>query len=187
VDRRKRKAHLDLASIFGLAARFVVRDEFAVAGALPYAEVLLRPIFRDDVIQRPEDIPQVTQFDGANPNIPNITFPVITPTQTVKPPDSRDPGVHMANIDVEYAPTPTWLVQGSVSATRGFDLAGAFINMNQFPSPRRWRIPISPGLSRRKPNGRFPTSTMPCWTFAPLAIPDTMRPISSWKSGTLTA
>lgn len=37
----------------------------------------------------------------------------------------------MANIEVDYAPAPTWLVQGSVSATRGFDVASAFINMNQ--------------------------------------------------------
>ena len=109
---------------------------------------------------------EVTQFSGANPNIPNISFPAISATQTIAPPvtintpltvlptdptlsgftpskpygtlvrfedvkQSKDPGLHQANVSLQYQPSSTWLFQVDLSAARGFDLASAFINLNQ--------------------------------------------------------
>lgn len=45
--------------------------------------------------------------------------------------NSRNPGLHQFNFNIEYQPAEDWLVQISYSGTRGFDLASAYINLNQ--------------------------------------------------------
>jgi hypothetical protein len=111
---------------------------------------------------------QVTQFSGNLPNVPVVSLPSVSATQTVAPPftintpikvvptdpslasftaanpfvgtirsqgfhDARDPMLYQMNIDIQYEPVSTLLLDVSYSAALGHDLSSLFINENQIP------------------------------------------------------
>ena len=111
---------------------------------------------------------ETTQFSGNNPNVPTLTFPVVTAQNTVAAPftlntpiiaapsdttlasftaarpfvrtirtqifdGAKFPLLHQANVSFQWEPKANWLLETTLSTSRGRDLATSFLHGNQVP------------------------------------------------------
>jgi hypothetical protein len=111
---------------------------------------------------------ETSQFSGNNPNVPDISVPVVNPQTTVAPPftlntpivaspsdttlrsysaqrpfvrtvrtqlieHARMPLLHQFNVSFQYEPVANWLLEMTLMASRGRNLATAFLHYNQVP------------------------------------------------------
>ncbi len=111
---------------------------------------------------------ETSQFSGNNPNVPDISVPVVNAQTTIAPPftintpivasasdttlesysaqrpfvrtirtqlieHARMPLLHQFNVSFQYEPVANWLIETTLMASRGRDLATAFLHYNQVP------------------------------------------------------